>query len=82
MQPFFEVYRLGLWFALSMNPRQKRHNQYKLVFMRYIVCEVIFCSILYAVCLELQVSKKYSSITFEHVPPTAACHRVQGQGTG
>ena len=40
-----------------------------------------FCSILYTVCLELQASKKYSSITFEHVPPTAASHRVEGQVT-
>ena len=50
--------------------------------MPYTVCKVFFCSILCTVCLELQVSKKYSSITFEHVPPTATCHRVEGQGTG
>ena len=30
----------------------------------------------------MQVSKKYSIKTFEHVPPIAACHRVEGQGTG
>ena len=41
-----------------------------------------FCLILCTVFLELQVSKKYSSITFEHVPHTAACHRVEGQATG
>ena len=41
-----------------------------------------FCSILCAPCVELQVWKKYSSITFEHVPPTTACHRVVGPGTG
>ena len=30
-------------------------------------------------CLELQVSKKHPGITFEHVPPTEACHRGEGQ---
>ena len=49
--------------------------------MRYTVCKVIFCLILYAVCLELHVLKKHSGTTFEHVPPIGACHRVEGQGT-
>ena len=40
----------------------------------------MFCSKLYAVCLEMQVFRQHSNITFEHVPPSAACHRVEGQG--
>ena len=41
----------------------------------------MFCLILNAVCLELQVLKKHFGVTFEHVPPIAACHRVEGQST-